>query len=36
MLQSFIKRKDEDKSINAMGYTIETNEANQVTYKRTW
>lgn len=36
MLQSFLNRKNEDKSINAMGYFIETNEANQVTYKRTW
>lgn len=36
MVQSFLNRKDEDKSLNAMGYIIETNKANQVTYKRTW
>lgn len=36
IVQSFLKRKDEDKSIIAMGYIIETNELNQVIYKRTW
>lgn len=36
IVQSFLNRSEEDKSLLAMGYVVETNESKEVTYKRTW
>lgn len=36
ILLSFLGRKDDDKSIESMGYVVEADEMNQLIYKRTW
>jgi hypothetical protein len=35
-IEDFIKREENDKSLESMGYVLEEDESNNPVYKRTW